>query len=258
MSRPERTQLGDLVMKLSKQARERLTLIKEHRGSVLACAAVVLFALVSAVWLNDTDAWAGMGQWAGAFGSVLAVSVALRISQREAANARQLAQMEADREAEQRRTERVEHALEQARLVVAAIEYPTLAEELSFKNQTGMDPLDAVRITNFSSRLVFRPRVEGFVHQKGGTITWDVEAEPPGGYEAPPAVLGAGNDDLVPVSLTYDPPITDDDYPLRTKVVIGFIDAEGRRWRRIGEETPQQVTTDDTFVVGGPDWYRAS
>ncbi|WIX78760.1 hypothetical protein QRX50_46785 [Amycolatopsis carbonis] len=245
-------------MDFNRQARDQLARLNTHRGPVIASAVVVVIALLSAVWLDDTDAWAGLGQWAGAFGSVLAVTVALRISQRESDNARQLAQLDAEREAEQRRTEKEERELEQARLVVAAIEYPTIDEELNFKRQTGLEPLDAVRITNFSSRHVFNPRIEGFLHQNGGTIAWDVEAEFPGGYEAAPSVLGTGKEDVIPVALKYDPPVTEDDYPLRTKVILGFTDADGRRWRRFGEAAPRRVTADDTFGAGGPDWYRAS
>ncbi|MYW97928.1 hypothetical protein G3I59_46820 [Amycolatopsis rubida] len=51
-----------------------------------------------------------------------------------------------------RRAERVEHALEQARLVVSAIEYPTFSEELSFKNQLGMD-LAALRAVDWRRDL---------------------------------------------------------------------------------------------------------
>ncbi|WP_336159995.1 hypothetical protein [Amycolatopsis sp. VC5-11] len=245
-------------MDFKRQARAQLTRLNAHRGSILACVAVVLVAVLSAVWLDNSDAWAGLGQWAGAFGSVLAVTVALRVSQREADNARQLAQSQADREDEYRRVEKAEGELEQARLVVAAIEYPSFDEELNFKNRTGYDPPIGVRITNFSPRHVLNPRIEGFIHQNGGTIAWDVEVEFPGGYEAAPSVLGTGKDDLVPVSLKYDPAITDDDYPLRTKVIFGFTDADGRRWRRFGNDNLQRVTVDDRFVAEGPDWYRAS
>jgi hypothetical protein len=230
---------------------------------------VALFALLSAVWLDDKDAWGALGQWAGAFGAVLAVTVALRISQREAGNAFRVAQHDADnalrisqqeteRDAERRRAEKAERELEQARLVVAAIEYPSIQEEINVKNLTGLAPPDGVRITNFSTTHVFHPRIDGFVHPGGGTVTWDVESEFPGfGYEAPPPVLGTGNDDLIPVSLKYDPPITPDMYPMRTKVIIGFTDADGRRWRRFGESTPERMSADDTFDIGGPDWYRA-
>lgn len=216
--------------------------VRAHRGAAIAGTVVVFVATVSAVWL-DKEAWGALGQWAGALGAVLAVAVALRIAQREA-----------DNEAARRRAERVEHELQQARLVVVTIQYPGYQEEILAKN-VGQEPQEIVTITNYSGTHVFHPRIEGFVHQNGGTITWDVGTEDPDDYGAP-TVLGSGGVDRIPVSLKYDPPITEAMYPMRTKVVIGFTDADGRRWRRLGEDTPERVQAGDTFEIGGPDWYR--
>jgi hypothetical protein len=188
--------------------------------------------------------WGALGQWAGALGTVLAVTVALRISQREA-----------DTEAERRRAEQTEQELEQARLVVAAIEYPSISATY-FAEQNGREAVDVVRITNFSARQVFYPRVEGFVHQNGGTMTWDIAGDADD-YESAPTVLGPGQPDVIPVSLRYDPPVAEDMYPVRTKVIIGYTDADGRRWRRIDLATPSRVESGNSFPIGGPDWYRA-
>ncbi|MER6667206.1 hypothetical protein ABT256_21865 [Amycolatopsis japonica] len=203
--------------------------------------------MASALLLDDKDAWGAMGQWAGAFGTVVAVSVALRISQREA-----------DNEAERRQAEKADRALEQARLVIGVIEYPTAEEESYSNNMFGASPPEAVRITNFSAQPVYHPRVEGFVHQNGGDVTWDSEGEPPlGGYDAAPTVLATSQHDVIPLSLAFNPPVTPDMYPMRTKVIIGYTDAEGHRWRRTGEGTPELVRAGDSFEAGGPDWYRA-
>ncbi|MDQ3579711.1 MAG: hypothetical protein M3443_19380, partial [Actinomycetota bacterium] len=70
-------------------------------------------------------------------------------------------------------------------------------------------------------------------------------------------VLGIGKDDLIPVSLEYDPLITEEMYPIQPRVIIGFTDAHGRRWRRTGQGAPERVHAGDSFDVGGPDWYRA-
>ncbi|MEV7043879.1 hypothetical protein [Amycolatopsis sp. NPDC051061] len=112
---------------------------------------------MSAAWLDDKDAWGGLGQRAGAFGAALAVTVALRISQREA-----------EHEVEQRHIEKADRELEQARLVVAVIEYPNIPEKIEMR---GYELPDTVRITNFSATHIFHPRVEGFLHQNGRTVT---------------------------------------------------------------------------------------
>jgi hypothetical protein len=231
-------------MGLKQWVHTQVARLAAHRGSIVACVVVVVFALVSAIWLDDKDAWGALGQWAGAFGAVMAVTVALRISQREA-----------ELEVEQRHIEKFERELEQARLVVAVIEYPTIQEEIEMH---GHELPDTVRITNFSTTHIFHPRVEGFIHQNGGTVTWDVEPEPPGTYYTAPALLASNDTDLVPVHVKFHPPITPDMYPLRTKVILGFTDADGRRWRRFGEAKPQRVLGGDTFDSGGPDWYRAN
>ncbi|MET9634470.1 hypothetical protein ABZX92_44150 [Lentzea sp. NPDC006480] len=212
---------------------------------MIAGSLLVLIAGLSAWLLKDGEAWGALGQWAGALGTVLAVTVALRISQREA-----------DAESERRQIEQAERELEQARLVVTIIDYPSVEEELVYSGRFGPEPPDNVRITNYSPTHVFYPRIEGFVHQNGGKVIWDLPYDDPDDYTAP-TVLGAGETDSILVSLTYDPPITPDMYPMRTKVIIGFTDAGGRRWRRIAESTPERVLAGDSFKVEGPDWYRA-
>jgi hypothetical protein len=229
--------------------------LRAHVGSVVACAAIVAVAGASAWLLDDKEAWGALGQWAGAFGAVLAVTVALRIAQREA-----------EREAERRRVERADHEaeqarlkadreLEQARLVVAVLEYPTPAEEYAFERDSGDTLPPEVRISNYSPTHVFYPRIEGFVHQNGGSVTWDVSGD---GWDdkGPATVLATGEVDKTRVWLTYDPPITEDMYPIRTKVIIGFTDADGRRWRRVAEGRPTRVEDNDRFEISGPDWYR--
>ncbi|MDX3188628.1 hypothetical protein PV458_09515 [Streptomyces sp. MN03-5084-2B] len=158
--------------------------LRSHRGSIIAALFVLLVAGVSGIWLRaDADRWGALGQWAGAFGTVLAVTVALRISQREADAAEERRRADkieteqlrrADRnEAEERqRAEKAERELSQARLVVAVIDYPSPEEVLAARP----DEEDSVfvRITNYSEAHIFNPRVEGFAHQNGGTVTWDI------------------------------------------------------------------------------------
>ncbi|MEV5720619.1 hypothetical protein AB0L41_42710 [Amycolatopsis mediterranei] len=197
---------------------------------------------------------------------MLAVTVALRISQREAdaAEARRRAdKMEAEQlrradknEAEERqRAEKAERELSQARLVVAVIDYPSPEQEIA--RRPGDEDVIFVRITNYSESHIFHPRVEGFVHQNGGTVTWDIVEWDESGYEGPPDVLPTGQTDKIPVNPTFDPPITSDMYPMRTKVIFGYTDVAGRRWRRIGQATPERVYPEGTFQIGGPYWYRA-
>lgn len=219
--------------------------LRRHRGSLLAVGLTLVVGMISAVWLSP-DAWGALGQWAGALGTVLAVTVALRISQRKV-----------DLEAERRLLEKAERELDQARLVVAVIECPSPETSDRLLQSMGMEPPDYVRITNFSATHIFHPRVEGFVHQNGGTVAWNVEGDFSSNYEGPPTVLSSGESDVVPVSCRFSPPITEDMWPMRTKVVIGYADAEGRRWRGVGLATPERVRADDAFPTGGPDWYRA-
>lgn len=47
-----------------------------HWWSIVAVILILLVAMVSGIWL-PADAWGAPGQWAGAFGTVLAVTVAL-------------------------------------------------------------------------------------------------------------------------------------------------------------------------------------
>jgi hypothetical protein len=180
----------------------------------------------------------------GAAGTVLAVVVALRIAQREAAT-----------EADRVRSETVEREIEQARLVTAEMVYPD-PDDIS---PYGVEYAVAVRITNHSTTHIVYPRVEGFVHQNVGITTWDIMTEPEagGGYDGAPTVLPAGKHDLVPISVTYQPEITPEMYPISTQPIIGFTDAAGRRWRRTGSATPLRVLENDHGHVGGPAWYRA-
>jgi hypothetical protein len=239
--------------------------LRSHRGSTIAALSVLLVAGVSKIWLS-ADGWGAAGQWAGAFGTVLAVTVALRISQREAdaAEARRRAdKVEAERlrradksEAEERqRAEKAERELSQARLVVAVIDY--LSPEQEQASHPDEKDVIFVRITNYSEAHIFNPRVEGFVHQNGGTVTWDIVEWDVSGYEGPPDVLPTGGTDRIPVYPKFAPPVTSDMYPMRTKVIFGYTDVAGRRWRRIDQATPERVYSDDTFQISGPDWYRA-
>lgn len=236
--------------------RQKMQWLRAHLGSIVACAAILVVAGISAWWLDDAEAWGAFGQWAGAFGAVLAVTVALRIAQREAERETERRREEkADYEAEQARL-KAERELEQARLVVAELKYPTDFEQYEAKLHSGEDLLPEVAIINYSTTHVFHPRVEGFVHQAGGSVTWDIEAD---GWDdpGPATILPSGGSEKYPFVLQHDPPITEDMYPIRTKVIFGFTDADGRRWRRFAEGKPVRVEEGDTFETGGPDWYRA-
>ncbi|MDX3188627.1 hypothetical protein PV458_09510 [Streptomyces sp. MN03-5084-2B] len=70
-------------------------------------------------------------------------------------------------------------------------------------------------------------------------------------------MLPTGGTDKIPLYLKYDPPVTSDMYPMRTKVIFGYTDVAGRRWRRVDQATPERVYPEDTFQISGPDWYRA-
>lgn len=220
------------------------TLLRSYRIEAIVLGVGVAAAVLTGVWMR-ADAWGALGQWMGAAGTVIAVMVALRIAQREAA-------AEADRVL----SEKAEREIEQARLVTAEMVYPDPDDIMS---PYGVEYADAVRITNHSITHVFTPRVEGFVHQLGGTTTWDIVTEPEegGGYSGAPTVLPAGKHELVPVHLEYAPEIRPEMYPIRTLPIIGFTDAAGRRWRRTGPATPVRVAEDDDYQVGGPSWYRA-
>lgn len=218
-------------------------LLQTYRTTASAVGIVVAVAAVTGIWM-PADAWGALGQWAGAAGTVLAVMIALRIAHREAAT-----------DADRARFEKAEGEINQARLVTAELVYPD-PDDIS---PYGIEYASAVRITNHSTTHVFHPRVEGFVHQNGGTTTWDIVTEPEegGGYDRAPTVLPAGKHDVVPVFVTYEPEITPEMYPIRTQPIVGFTDAAGRRWRRYGSATPLRVAEDDDFQVGGSAWYRA-
>jgi hypothetical protein len=245
----ERRILG--ALRLRRVVRACVRYAWARRVEAIGVAAVVLVASLSAKWLDDKEAWAAMGQWGGAMGSVLAVTVALRISRRGA-----------ESEAERRRSEKADEELAQARLVVGVVEFG--ARERTTEGL--IVAWDRVRINNYGASHVFHPRVEGFIHQNGGLVGWDVHTvgwwDSPDDAEAAmypeaPTLLEPNQSDVVPVVLVHLPSVEHSDLPVRTKVVIGFTDADGRRWRRIGERTPERVYTNDTFLVEGPEWYRA-
>jgi hypothetical protein len=169
--------------------------------------------------------------------------------------AEQLRRADRNEAEERQRADKAERELSQARLVVAVIEYPSPVQELASPPED--EDVIFVRITNYSEAHIFNPRVEGFVHQNGGTVTWDVVEWDRSGYEGPPDVLPTGATDRIPVDPTFAPPVTSDMYPVRTKVTFGYTDVAGRRWRRTDQATPERVYSEDKFQIGGPDWYRA-
>lgn len=204
--------------------------------TVLAFAVV---AVPTGLFLPD-DAWAGLGQWAGALGTVLAVIAALDIAHREARE-----------QARRERLEAAEREIAQARLVIAEVKYP----QQRYDGYVDPDEdLMVVRIHNYSASPISFPRLEGFVHPHDGRVHWVIGDSDM--YEKAPSLLPADGSDSVPVvKVTYEPPLPAE-LRWRDEPIIGFSDAEGRRWRRRGTQAPYQPGKDDPFEVTGPDWYR--
>jgi hypothetical protein len=172
---------------------------------------------------------------------------------------------EAAMTASRARDEQAEREIQQARLVTAELNSPELDDSLY---GDGDDYDLGVRITNWSGELVFDPRLEGFTHPHGGETSWEI-AELSGYADdsGPPSVLKPGDHDGFPVTITYRPELLPDALGTRIQPVIGFTDAGGRRWRRIGLSLPVRVLTDAerssaaaaaarSFRVSGPEWYR--
>lgn len=218
--------------------------LRQNLPAVGVLAVVVLAGLVS--WfLLDAEAWGAFGQWAGAFGSVLAVVVALHIAGGEVARA-----------AQRQHEEQAANELRQARLVVTTIEGMSGEEEYLFTQQFGGEPPTLVRIANRSARPVLYPRIEGFEPIHGSTVRWDIETDVGGGYDKAPTIVDPGDTDTVPVRVWCEPTLPQTEFPLRLVPIIGFTDADGQRWRRAGTGTPQRVVDGEPSSGQGPDWYR--
>lgn len=224
-------------------------LVAAQRGAWIAVAVVIVGAVAVGVWMPG-DRWGAIVGLFGTLGTLLAVAVAATAARHEAA-------MTASRA----RDEQAEREIQQARRVTAELNSPDLDDP-----QNSDDYDLGVRITNWSDALVFDPRLEGFTHPYGGETSWEI-AEVPGyaDYAGPPSVLKPGDHDGFPVTITHRPELRSGASGARIQPVIGFTDAGGRRWRRIGSSLPVRVLTDAesasaaaarTFRVSGPEWYR--
>jgi hypothetical protein len=226
------------VTRDSKPARDwRTAALGAGAGGAVLITAGVTRAVTS------VDTWAGLGQWAGAAGTVAAVAVALGAARREATL-----------QAERVQAEAAEREIQQARLVTAEMVYPH-PDEPDYDMTS-----PAVRITNHSGQPILYPRVEGFVHPlPSGTTTWKIHVyeDYRSAYDQAPILLPPQQHDFVPVDVTYAPPLTEEQRTAIDVPIIGFTDVEGRRWRRNGHGTPVRVSKKDTAGIGGPAWYRA-
>lgn len=124
-------------------------------------------------------------------------------------------------------------------------------------------------ITNHSDALSLEPRPEGFVHPHGGESSWEIADVPEHGeYPGPRTVLAPGGHDGLAVKVTFRPEIPVGEQAA-AEAVIGFTDAAGHRWRRIGSSLLVRVRADSptrsprwwglvqaqSFRVSGPDGY---
>jgi hypothetical protein len=259
--------------------------------AAVAVGSVLAIAVGSAFWMDDPDWWGAFGQWMGAGGTVLAVVVALRIARGEssmeanrlkteadmeairlqAESDREAARLQAEADRENTRlkaeadrentrlqieddrlqAEIQEKEIEQARLVMVRMDYPP--DNVDSRAY----PRYYVLITNHSSKPILEPRLEGFAYPNDEGVThWDIE-DPQDFYQSPASELPASGKELIPVTMSYDPPLTaEQSFRWRKVPIIVFTDEGGLRWRRRGSGQPEQLSKDDVVIIDGPSWYR--
>jgi len=103
-----------------------------------------------------------------------------------------------------------------------------------------------VKIVIHSHEPIHVPRLEWFIHPAGGSTAWDFDdpAEINDGWRAA-AVLAPGESQMVPVRISYDPPLSAAQKFHEDVPVIAFTDAAGQRWRRFGTARPTTATDSD-------------
>jgi hypothetical protein len=226
-------------------------LVGVQRGAWTAAAVVLVVGVVAGIWMPG-DRWGALAAWFGTVGTLIAVAFAAGTARHEAEAA-----------AIRAREEQAEGEIQQARLVTVEVTACD-PDDPSVAGQYDVD----VRITNHSDAVVLDPRLEGFTHPARGEVSWGI-AELPGfgDYTGPPTVLAPGAYDMFPVNITYRPELPQGTLAWKSQAVIGFTDAAGRRWRRIGSSLPvripvtspaavSKVATAAAFKVSGPDGYR--
>ncbi|MFC4856759.1 hypothetical protein [Actinophytocola glycyrrhizae] len=202
-------------------------------------------------------------------GALFAVAVAVFTTRLQADEAaRRSSAEQAEREvqiakaAQQAREDQAEREIQQARLVTVEFT-PSEWDDPEFSSHYDL----TVRITNHSAALILDPRLEEFVHpEKGGEVA-DVPAYTE--YQGAPSVLRTDGTDMLLVTTTYRPALASNAVgpSQRVEAVIGFTDAAGLRWRRVGSSLPVRVPVNvqsegvdmsvaHTFRPNGPDWYR--
>jgi hypothetical protein len=217
---------------------------RAHRATAVAVGVVVLVAIPTG-FLLPADAWGALGQWMGAAGTVLAVMIALRI-----------ARAEATAEAARTQAENREKELAQARLITGELIYASAEAENHFRAELP----ETVRITNHSDGQIIRParrrlRSPQRRHRQLAIANLD----------APRSVSGRARSTPWPQVRPTVVPCACATFPIRhpsstrglrrssdlpTRVAAGGV-------AHTGTATPEQVTENDTFDIGGPDWYRA-
>ncbi|MEU0878912.1 hypothetical protein ABZ345_09965 [Lentzea sp. NPDC005914] len=184
-----------------------------------------------------TDVFAAWGQWGGALGSIAAVAVALAV-------------LEVDRR--RRKRDEQDRRVGRARTVIAtAIEHPTKVGDV-------VVPHLGVEIANHGQEPVLEVVVEAieFVIANGAPNPFWVQIKEITPRRQPISlvdpVLGAGgreffeNEDVVRMwnELRHG--------RARVLVTITFLDTEGNRWRRTGNDAPQQIKGRDAAAAWTP------
>lgn len=218
----------------------------------LAGIGVVAVGVVVAGVLMPVEWWGALAAWSGTVGALSAVAVAVFTTR-----------LQADETARHSNAEQAEREIQQARLVTVEFT-PSEWDDPEFSTHYDL----TVTITNHSAALILDPRLEGFTHpEEGGQVDWDIADVP--GYLGAPSVLRPDGKHRLPVTTSYHPTLSSQaaGTARRVEAVIGFTDAAGLRWRRVGSSLPVRMSataeapaTDvevaQTFRPRGPDWYR--
>jgi hypothetical protein len=177
----------------------------------LSVPVIAVVAAGAVTWPLGDERWAGLGQWAGAAGTVWAVVVALQGT----------------------RQDRLDREHSQARLVTVHVEYPDPGDQIE---------IHSVRVANHSTLPVLTPLFEGFAPIAGKEVRWGID-DNFFEYYGPPDLLAPGGGFGIPLGWTLPEGVKALEVDIEP--VLSYVDAEGRKWRRTGMRDPERVWETD-------------
>jgi hypothetical protein len=186
-----------------------------RRGTIVMAVSAVVIAMALQPFLG-TDAWAGLGQWAGGLGAFFAAWAALRIAGDE-------------RRREHRRDE------DQARVRAHYVRVQ--------QTQTSIGTGYRVKVENWSTEPILKAQIVAMHFQIEGFDDDIVVPMATQGGERP-VLLPTGPMStpwemwVVPASEPFTQGFVDRFREGRTRFEVAFSTVDGTRWRRVGERIP--------------------